>query len=411
MKIWFKLLFGAIIGIILGIFLPANGGTTLDFLKQFSDTIIRIGRYALFPLLFFSLATGIFKLRENKKTVRVYLRTIIYMILFSAVLTIIGALTVLLLSPARIPIIIEQGAPLEVKNLAQYIEALLPLNFFSIFNSQGNFLLPIFGGALIIGLNLNFDKQITMPAIDFFDAMSRIFSRINDLIVEVMGFGMIVLGSYLTMQIRVTPSLELFRQLLLVLSADFILIVFGLFPAMLYLLTPGKENPYKWLYSTIAPAISAFLSGDNFFALPYLIKTGHDNLGIPRRVGSTTFPLFAIFGKAGTGLVTAVSFVVILKSYSSLGITINGIIWVIGVSFLLSFLTGNYPAAGFLVAISFMCTLYGQGLEEGYLILTPIIPLLISFSVILNTISSAVASFLIAEHEDMRKDVEVENYI
>ena len=411
MKIWLKLLIGSILGILLGAFLPLNGGKTPELIQQVSETIIRIGKYPLFPLIFFSLATGIFKLKENKKTLRVYFRTIVYIILFSAILTVIGALTVLLLSPSRIPIIIEKGSPLMIKSFPLYIESLFPLNSFEIFSSHGNFFLPLFAGALIIGLNLNFDKQITMPSIELFDSLSRIFYRINDLIVEIMGIGMIALGAWFTMQIRQTPSLELFRQLLLVLSADFVLVAFGLFPLLLYFLTPGKSNPYIWLYGAAAPAVTAFLSGDNFFSLPYLIKTGHDNLGIPRRVGSTTFPLFALFGKAGTGLVTSVSFVVILKSYSSLGITFNGILWVIGISFLLSFLTGNYPALGFLVSISYMCSLYGQGLEEGYLILTPVIPVLVSFSVVFNTLTSAIASLLIAEHEDMRKDVEMANYI
>ncbi len=411
MKIWLKLLIGSIIGIILGIALPLNGSKTLELIGLISEIVIRTGRYILFPLIFCSLTVGIFKLKENKKTLYVYLRTIIYLILFSAVLTIIGAMTVLILSPSRIPIIIEQGAPLVIKTLPDYLREFFPMNFFEVLNSPGDFFLPLFFAAFVIGLNLNFDRQITHPALQLFDSLSRIFFRINDLAVEVMGIGMIALGAYLVLQIRVTPSLELFRQLLLVLAADGILIVFGLFPLLLYLLTPGRVNPYKWIYAALAPGIVSFISGDNFFSLSFLIKTGHDNLGIPRRIGSTTFPLFALFGKAGTGLVTAVSFVIILKSYSSLGITIVGILWVILFAFLLSFLTGNYPKLGYLVSISFMCSLYGQGLEEGYLILTPIVPLLISFSVFLNTMTSAVASFLIAEHENLRKEIELPNYI
>ena len=411
MKIWFKLLTGSIIGVILGLALPMDGGKSLDIFTGIADATIRIGRYSLFPLIFFSLAMGTFKLRESGKTLKVYIRTIIYMILFSAILTILGALTVLLLSPSRIPIIIEQGSPLLLKHFPEYLENIFPLNSFQIFSFPGNFLLPLFAGALIIGLNMNFDKHITMPAVELFDSLSRIFYRINDLVVEIMGIGMIALGAYFVINLQNTPSLELFRQLILVLTADFVFIIFGLFPILMYFLTPGKTNPYIWLYGIIAPGLAGFLSGNNYFSIPFLIKTGHDNLGIPRRVGSATFPLFSLFGKAGTGLVSAVSFIVILKSYSSLGLTINGILWVTGFSFLLSFLTGNYPALGFLVSISTMCTLYGQGLEEGYLILTPVIPVLVSFSVVINTMTSAVASFLIAEHEGLRKEVEMANFI
>ena len=410
MKIWLKLFIGSLIGVLLGIYLPINGSAQ-SFFQVASEMIIRIGRYLLFPMVFFSLLIGIFKLRESKKTVRVYARTVVYLVLFSAALTLLGTLSVLILSPSRIPIIIEQGSPLGIQPFPEYLRELFPLNLFQIFNNSGNFLLPVFFLALLMGLNLSFDKQLTRPAVQLFDSLSRIFYRINDLFVEVAGIGMIALGTWLILQIRMTPSLELFWQLLLVLLADTLVITLGLFPALIYLLDPRRGNPYRWLYGALAPGLAAALSGDNYFSIPFLIKAGHENLGIPRRIGSTTFPLFALFGKAGTGLVTGVSFVVILKSYSSLGLTFSGVLWVMLFSFLLSFLTGNYPSLGFLASIAFMCTLYGQGLEEGYLILTPVIPLLVSFSVFLNVMTSAVASLLVAEHEDLRKDVELPQFI
>lgn len=411
MKIWLKLLIGGALGVLLGFFLPAHSPGVQEFFQFLADLILRIGRYLLFPLIFSSLAIGIFKLRENKKALRVFLRTLVYLILASLGLTIIGTLSVLILSPSRIPIIIERGVPLPILTLADYLKELFPSNLFNIFNDSGNFLLPLVFLALLLGVNLNFDKQITRPVTQFLDSLSQIFYRINDLLVEVMGIGMIALSAWLVIQVRMIPSLELFRQLLLVLLVDSLILVLGVFPWLIYFLVPGRGNPYKWIYAALAPGLGAFFSGDSYFSLSCLLKTGRENLGVPRRAGSVIYPLFSLFGKAGTGMVTGISFMVILKSYSSLGITFSGVLWVILFAFLLSFLTGNYPALGFWASISFMCSLYGQDLQEGYLILSPIVPLLTSFSVFLDVMVSALASFLVAEHEGMRKDVELSNFV
>ena len=71
MKIWIKVLLGIIIGIILGVFLPVGGNeqATMDYI---SALLIRIGRYIIFPLVFFSLVIGTYELKREKKLFSVY---------------------------------------------------------------------------------------------------------------------------------------------------------------------------------------------------------------------------------------------------------------------------------------------------------------------------------------------------
>ena len=410
MKIWLKLFIGAILGIGLGFFLPLDDSPR-EFFAFLAEIIVSIGRYVLYPLVFFSIAIGAYKLKQNKKTLGVTLRAGICLILFSGLFAILGTLSVLLLSPARIPIIIEEGSPLAIPGIMETLRALFPRNLFQIFNDPGNYLLPVAFLGLVVGFNLSFNNQVTRPIRDFLDALSQVFFRINSLVVEIMGIGMIALSAYFILQLRSTPALELFTQLLVVLLVDLLVITFAIIPLLFYFFTPDRRNPYRWLYALAAPALAGIISGDNYFSMAVLIKTGHTNLGIPRQVGALTYPFFALFGKAGTALVTGVSFVVILKSYSSLGITLEGVLWVMAYAFLLSFITGNYPALGFLAGISLMCGLYGQGMEEGYLILTPVIPLLVNVGVFLNVITAGTASFLVAEGEKLRKEVKISNFV
>ena len=55
MKIWIKLLIGSLIGLTLGFFIPVQAQ---GFFDSLTSVLVGIGRYALFPFIFFSLGIG-----------------------------------------------------------------------------------------------------------------------------------------------------------------------------------------------------------------------------------------------------------------------------------------------------------------------------------------------------------------
>ena len=205
-------------------------------------------------------------------------------------------------------------------------------------------------------------------------------------------------------------DLALFKQILIILGLDCALVVFAIFPALLYFLG-GQQNPYKWLYAVLAPALTAFFSGDNYLSLVMLAKHGKENLGVPRRVGSAVYSLFAVFGRAGTAMVAGAAFLLILKSYSSLEISFLQVLWTLAFSLFVSLTLGTVPGLGAYVALSILCGIYGRGIQEGYLILRPIAPLLVSSGVLLDVLSSAFVSLLVAKHEQVAEDVEIHDYV
>ena len=409
MKIWIKVAIGTIIGILLAVFLPETVNNKNLFAYLF-DLIIHIGRYAIFPIVLFSLSMGVYELKREQVMGKIYLRIILYLILTTALLTVIGTFSVLAISPSRIPIIIEDETVYSLPHIKDILLQIFPKNLFQIFISSGNFLFPLYFFAFFLGMNFTFDKTITKPAVEFFDSMSRIFYHINSFIIEVISTGCIALSAHFLFQVREIQEIALFEQLILTLIINSAVIIFGLYPALLYFLG-GRKNPYRWLYGIAAPAVIGFLSRDSYFSLSFLIKHGKENLGIPRKIGAAGFPFFAIFGRAGTAMVTSISFIIILKSYSSLGIEISHLLWTMSFAFLLSFLLGTVPGLGTFISLSILCTLYGTGVEEGYLILKPIAPLLISFSVLLDVVTSAFSTYLVSIHEDMNKEVEAVDFI
>ena len=408
MKIWIKILIGTILGVLLGIFVPGTE-KAMELFSFVSRLFVQIGRYVVFPLVFFALVTGTYELKREKKIFRVYGRTVLYLLLAAVLLIIVGMVTVLVFRPERIPIIVEQEQAVTHPGLEETLLGLFPENLFQALVGSGSIMLPLVLLAFLLGVNLTFDLRVTSPVVQLTDSLNRIFYHINSLLCELFGLAMIVISAYFIMTIK-QSELTLFKQMLIIIGIDAALIVFAIYPALLYFLG-GRQNPYKWLYAIIAPALTAFFSADNYLSIVMLAKHGKENLGVPRRVGSAVYPLFAVFGRAGTALVAGATFLLVLKSYSSLEITFLQVLWTLLFTLIISLTLGTVPGLGAYVALSTLCALYGRGLQEGYLILRPIAPLLISFGVLLDVLTSAFVSFLVSRHEQIAQEVDAYDFV
>ena len=406
MKIWIKLLIGSLIGLAAGFFIPVQAQGLFD---SVSSLLIGIGRYALFPFIFFSLGIGTSELRQEKRLLRVYFSIFKYLALAAGLLIVIGTLSVLVFPPERIPITIEADRAFTPVSAIEGLKVIFPRNLFAVFFGSGDFLLPVVVLAFLLGLNIDFDRQLTRPVVQLFDSLSRIFYHLNSLIVELFAIALIAIAAARVSHLS-HAELGMYKQIIIIVAVDVVVVAFAVFPGALYLMGI-RENPYRWLYASIGPAIAGLFTGDQYVSLGIVSKHGKESLGVPRMVGSAVYPLFAILGRAGTAMVATVSFILILRSYSSLEITFLQTLWVMFFSFIVSFVLGAMPGNGAFYAVFMLCSLYAKGLQEGYLILRTIAPLLVSFVVFIDVLTSAFVSVLVAREENVWTEVEAENLI
>jgi hypothetical protein len=106
--------------------------------------------------------------------------------------------------------------------------------------------------------------------------------------------------------------------------------------------------------------------------------------------------LFSTFCRAGSVTAATVAFIVIFKSYSSLGIT-SAEIFSIGIrALVISFFLARHPGDGAYTALAVLCLGYGKGFEAGYLILKPLAFYLIAIGAFLDVMIAAFASYAAA---------------
>ncbi len=409
MKIWIKYLIGILAGIAFAFIAPQQNAGFTEIIQFLSGLAIQFGRYSLYPVLFFGFTIGVYELRESRSLFRLGAITAAIIIITTILLTVTGLLSVLIRNPSRIPIFVEGAGEIEKIGIMESVRQLFPSSAFEAF-ANGLFILPlcIFGG--FAGAGCAVDKNDAKATLTLFDSLSRVSYAVMTFFVDMVSVGMIALSVNWLLQFRTMMASRVFTDFVLLLVFDLFFLALVVYPVLIRV-SCGKVNPYRILYAGIASILAAFFSGDTNMTLPVLIRHTNESLGVRRRISSVTMPIFSIFGRAGTALTVTVSFIVILKSYSSLGIAFNDMLWLMGISILLSFFLGRFPSGGAYIALATICMLYGRGFEAGYLILKPAAFFICSIAAAIDALTTIMGTYVIAKRYDMLNHRELRFFI
>ena len=410
MKVWLKLLIGSLLGVTLGFLLPNDNQTVMTALAWVEILAIRIGRYSLAPVLFFSLAVAVYELRQDDRMWGIFFRTATLILASSIILVLLGLLAVITFPPARIPILIEGQKEALSLAVADSVLELFPSNAFTALVSEGSFLLPLCVLAFFLGAGLSYDRTYTKIIAQIMDALSRIFYYVISFFSEILGAIVIVLGAYWAVRFQGALRSEVFHDLIILLGGLAFLIGFGIIPLMLYLLGP-KTNPWKQLYGSAGSVIAAFFSGDINFTLPVLIRSAKENHGVKRRVNALSLPMFAAFGRGGSAMVASISLIVIIKSYSSLGVTLTDLFTIAFASVTVSLLLARHPGDGAFAALAVLCGFYGRGFEAGYLILKPVAFYLIAIGTFIDVVIASLGTYALGRMSGLHDEKETRHFI
>jgi Na+/H+-dicarboxylate symporter len=391
-------------------FMPLDNQTVSGALVWLERLALGLGRYAVIPMLVFSLTIAIYELRQDGQFWPLILRNFLVIIGTTALVIGAGILATLLFPPARIPILIEEQLEAVSLNTGENILDLFPSNMFSVLTGSGTYLFPLCVFAFFLAMGLSYDRNYTKQALSLIDSLSRIFYHVASFFSEILGFIMIALAAYWAVRFHGVLRAGIFRDLIILLGVFSLILGFGILPLFLYMLKP-KANPWVVLYGSLGPAVAAFFSGDLNFTFPVLLRHTKENFGVRRRSGAVSLALFSTFCRAGSAMTAAAAFIVIIKSYSSLGIPAVDIL-AIGVrAFAISFLLARHPGDGAYAALAVLCQGYGRGFEAGYLILKPLAFYLVAVGTFIDVMICSFASYAIARTSGFIEEKSVRHFI
>jgi Na+/H+-dicarboxylate symporter len=212
------------------------------------------------------------------------------------------------------------------------------------------------------------------------------------------------------MQLRSVSDLQLFSPLIWVIVGVAALFLLVAFPLAVFFLG-DRYSPFAWLYAMVGPGIFAFFSGDSYFTYGVLTRSAKENFGISREIAAPVISLSTLFAKSGTAMVISATFITVLRSYTALEIGFFQVLWIMGASFAFAFLLGRVPGATVLVGLSVLSQVYGQGMNDIFLIVLPALPILTGIAVLVDTMTSALVAFLVSVWERKRRIVDPYDFV
>jgi Na+/H+-dicarboxylate symporter len=411
MKIWIKLLLGSIFGVAAAYLLPRDNQDILTVLAWLENLTLRIGRYALAPILVFSLTIAVYELRRDGQFWALVFRSFLFIIGGAVFVIAAGVSATLLFPPGRIRIPNEEQLEAFSLDVADNVLDLFPPNMFQALIGDGAYIFPFCVFAFFLGMGLSYDRNYTKPVINLIDSLSRIFYHIAAFFSEILGFIIVSLAAYWAFRFRDVQESGIFRDLIVLLGGFSLVFSFIVLPILLCFIRP-KAKPWAVFYGSLGPGVAAWFSGDVNFTLPVLLRHGKENFGNRRRSNAISLSLFAVFGRGGSAMVAAVAFIVIIKSYSSLGITtMADTVSICLRALVISFFLARHPGDGAYTALAILCLGYGGGYKAGYLILKPLAFYLIAVGTFLDVMIASFSSFAIARLSGFQEDKSIRHYI
>ena len=405
MKLWIRLLVGVIIGLGVGILVPLAGGDSASVLRVITRIVVNIGRYALFPMVFFGVVAGLRELHAEQRTGFVLVKMVALAAATTVLLVVVGTLTMLVLSPQRIPPIYQEALVPSVPTVPELLQSVFPRNLFAVFASSGSFLLPLYALGLILGLILTDENAGGGPIAELCESGSSVFYRLNALVVDVLAVGLVVVVTLWVVDVRSVTDLRLFMQLIWVIVGVGAVFVVVVYPVALYFLTE-RSSPFSWLFGVLPAFLVAFFSGDGYFSLGTLTRVTKENHGVSRSVAAVTLPLGGLFARAGSAMVVAASFLMVLRSYTALEVAFGQVVWLVAAGAGVSLLLGATPGVAVLVGLSSLAGSFGRGMEEIYLILIPVLPIITGVAVVVDVATNSFITVLIGHSERHRRAVD-----
>ncbi len=410
MKLWIRYMLGIGIGIVFGFLVTNDSSNTVELVSFISEISLNIGRYTIIPLLFFLIPVSIFSLLEEKKLFRVGTKTVFFTVVAGALGVAVGGLMVVVLDPQRIPIIMAEATAPEIPGFQEILLHIFPANAAHVFWMEGAYLLPVAVFASLLGFGFARSHSFSEPVLDFFDSAARLIYTLTSWIVSVTGILLIAITTMFVIQLRSIEELGLFAEVVFAVLFGAGLILFIGIPLAVFLLSK-RHNPATFLMAALPPVAAAAASGSHVFSLTTLMRTGRNNQGVSRKAESVIFGITTLFCRAGTAMVAMITFIVVLRSYSSLEISLLQIMGVGVSTFGLSFVLGNIPNGNILVFLALLSGLHGRGIPDGYLILLPLIPILSRVGAALDIAIAAAIAQIVGVQERVCKTVPAREFV
>ena len=319
-----KILIGMILGVIIGLIATefATGASLVsDWIKPFGTLFIKLLKLIAVPLVIVSLAKGITDFKDMTALSKIGGRTVVIYLFTTVIAVILGLFLVNIFSPganispetlanlsqdatAMMTDKIMMKQDLREKGPLNFIENLVPANFFGAANNNSNMLQVIFVTVFFSVSMLILPNEQINPIKKLVDTANTAMLKTVDLIMLTAPYAVVALIAVLIVE---TTGSELFLALL---SYSAVLLFGMLLLIALYVLLiklyKGK-SPRYFLKGILPAQLTALSTSSSMATLPVTMKCVEENLGVEKEISSFVCPVGATINMDATSLMQAIA--------------------------------------------------------------------------------------------------------
>lgn len=338
---------------------------------------------------FVTIASGTASLRKNRlggRTVRI---TVFWAVVTTVILSILGVILANGL-PQIFPVSSSAGGNY-TEVLSSFTSSIDALDAGSII---GKFFLPLVFAAFILGAALTPSSDVIRPAYTVMNSFSEAVYRIQRTAAYFGAFYVYVAGTAFFLNIWQEKTAFVSPKPFVALALSVLLVIMVVLPLLYAIFTGFRKNPYGVVGRGLAGLLTAFLSSNIYASSLMGESLSRSNMGIQKRISSTSTPLSILIARGGTAFVSTLTTVTLLKT---LGAEISTFALVIlaltisGLSLVSSFFPGVEIAVVSVFAIRFL-NINVYGAEAA---IVALLPILNGFAIMIDVLISFMASAIV----------------
>ncbi len=396
------------IGILIGLFIPtAFVGNIISFTAIF---LLRVILYFTIPYFFFALIITIHDMLSMGQF-RTFFKTIISLSLILHASILFLSMGIFIFFPLQnlIPLVnkIEPIIPLSLSNI---VADLFPSNWLSVFTQDNNSVIPKVAPLLLLATFLGIIIKYTLPRkhiiLETIQGLRNICINIIHFILPWLIIATLILSIY---RIKMLPDLNLlttFSSLIIVLVFNIFFLSLLVFPILLkYFNIPIPL--FSWWRQIMPPASIAFAGGDMTVAGAPLLHTGL-SYNSQRKTIDAALSFSFVFSRIGISITIALTYMLIYKSFSADSITILQFLIIFFLSILSSFAAGVFSTNIIISSLALISSIQSISVQELYIIIIPIIPLLSGMAASIDTICASFIQIFVKHHVIKKHDIGAE---
>lgn len=392
-----SILVGALVGIIWG-----DGASCL---KPFGDVFLNMLLVVIVPLIFLSISTSIYKMKQPKRMGKILIITFIMFLITSIVAVLIGVVSTYsfkLVDNVDGEVIKEElSLDSEVENdtelnLLDRTVSLLTVDDFSKLLSRDN-MIALIVVAMICGFAMHISGEKAELVYNFMDSC---MSVVNNFIKIIMYYAPIGIGCYFASLIGTfgaSIAVGYFKTFIIYLVVA-ILFYFVIYTLYAYI-SAGKKG-VKAFWSNIIPStLTSLATCSSAASMPVNIECSK-NIGISSDIAETTVSLGTSFHKDGSVIGSVFKIMFLVYLFNDMGNI--SVFKIMGISLIATLLVTAVPIGGGTISEMLIITMLGYPL--GTLpILTMIATIIDPPATVLNVVGDSATAMLTSRFVDGRK--------